>query len=141
LAGRRVLIVDDNALNIELAAFVLEAAGFIVDVAMDATQVRPRIDAARPDLILMDIQLPGVDGLEVTRQLKSDPATQGIAVAAFTAFAMKGDEAKMRAAGCDGYIAKPIDVRTFASQVSACLGAASAWPGGANGTDFDVCPR
>jgi two-component system cell cycle response regulator DivK len=135
LSARKVLIVDDNALNIELAAFVLEAAGFAVDVATDATQVRPRIDVSRPDLVLMDIQLPGVDGLEVTRQLKADPATRGIAVAAFTAFAMKGDEARMRAAGCDGYIAKPIDVATFAHQVSACLAAVGARPAGTNGAD------
>jgi two-component system cell cycle response regulator DivK len=119
----RVLIVDDNALNVELAAFVLEAAGFAVDTVTEAGHVPARIATVRPDVILMDIQLPGVDGLELTRRLKADAGTRGIAIVAFTAFAMKGDEAKMRAAGCDAYIAKPIDVATFARQVGACLGA------------------
>lgn len=117
----RVLIVDDNELNVELASFVLEQAGFSVDVAPDAAAMRGCIASARPDVILMDIQLPGVDGLELTRQLRADPVTRDIAIAAFTAFAMKGDEARMLAAGCDGYIAKPIDVARFAQQVSACL--------------------
>ena len=69
----------------------------------------------------MDIQLPGVDGLELTRRIKAEPSTRHIVVVAFTAFAMRGDEAKMRAAGCDGYVSKPIDVNRFAAQVRACL--------------------
>jgi two-component system cell cycle response regulator DivK len=121
MTAPRVLIVDDNALNVELAAFVLEEAGFAVDVAPDATTLRRRIAAARPDVILMDIQLPGVDGLELTRQLRAESGTRDMAIVAFTAFAMKGDEARMLAAGCDGYIAKPIDVAQFAQQVSAFL--------------------
>jgi CheY-like chemotaxis protein len=121
MTAPRVLIIDDNALNVELASFVLEAAGFVVDAVGESGQLLPQIAAARPDVILMDIQLPGVNGLELTRRLKADPGTRGIAIAAFTAFAMKGDEANMRAAGCDAYIAKPIDVATFALQVSACI--------------------
>jgi two-component system cell cycle response regulator DivK len=113
----RVLIVDDNPLNLELASFVLTAAGFAVDLAASASQIAPCVQAARPDVILMDIQMPGVDGLQATQRLKADPATCDIAIIAFTALAMKGDEDKMLAAGCDAYITKPIDVARFAQQV------------------------
>jgi two-component system cell cycle response regulator DivK len=114
--ARRVLIVDDNPLNIELASFVLLEDGFIVEVAVDGNDALQRIPAFRPDLILMDVQLPGVDGLTLTKQLKAE-APVPFTVVAFTAYAMRGDEEKMRAAGCDGYIAKPIDVATFAAKV------------------------
>jgi two-component system, cell cycle response regulator DivK len=117
----RVLIVDDNAMNVDLVSFLLTADSMQVESASDATQAQARIAAGYPDLILMDIQLPGVDGLELTRQLKADPATRHIVVLALTAYAMKGDEAKMRAAGCNGYIAKPIEVVSFAAQVRAFL--------------------
>lgn len=117
----RVLVVDDNALNVELVAFVLGADGFAVDTAVDAPQALRRLASARPDLILMDLQLPGMDGLALTRLLKSDPSTAAIPVVAFTAYAMKGDEEKARAAGCDGYVAKPIDVATFAQAMRAHL--------------------
>ena len=129
----RVLVVDDNALNIELVAAVLGAAGFEVDAAPDAEAAVRRIEAARPDLILMDIQLPDVDGMALTRRLKADPATQGIVIVAFTAYAMRGDEKRMRAAGCDGYLAKPIDVANFAAQVRACLDAQASHPPGPPG--------
>lgn len=109
----RVLIVDDNVLNLELARAVLQAAGLAVDGAADANQAVDQITAFEPDLILMDIQMPGMDGLELMRRLKASPQTQGIVVVAFTAYAMNGDQAKMIEAGCDGYIAKPIDVATF----------------------------
>ena len=115
----RVLIVDDNELNVQLAAFVLSDGGMEVDSADGASQALLQIAAFRPDLILMDIQMPDMDGLELTRRLKADPLTRRIVVVAFTAFAMKGDEAKMRAAGCDGYVAKPIDVATFAGTIRA----------------------
>ena len=121
MTARRVLIVDDNAMNVDLVSYVLSADGVQVESALDANQAAARIAAQPPDLILMDIQLPGVDGLELTRRLKADPATRHIVILALTAYAMKGDEARMRAAGCDGYIAKPIDVATFASQVRAWL--------------------
>ena len=95
----------------------------MVDVAANAQQATTCIATRLPDLILMDIQMPGTDGLALTRQLKRDPATRHIVVVAFTAYAMKGDEAKMRAAGCDGYLAKPITVASFAASVRALLAA------------------
>ena len=112
-----VLVVDDHALNVELVSFVLQADGWVVDVAVDAEEAERKLAQSRPDLILMDIQLPGIDGLELTRRIKADPANRDIAVVAVTAYAMKGDEAKLRAAGCDGYIAKPIAVAGFAEQL------------------------
>ncbi|MCD2341214.1 response regulator [Ideonella azotifigens] len=110
-------------MNIAIAQFVLLAAKFEVDTAADGAQAIQKAASFRPDLILMDIQMPGKDGLEVTRELKADPATRHICIVAFTAFAMQGDEARMRAAGCDGYLSKPIDVKQFGSQVLACLAA------------------
>jgi len=119
----RVLIVDDNAMNVDLVSFLLAADSMHVESALDAAQAMARIAAQHPDLILMDIQLPGVDGLQLTRRLKADPATRHIVVVALTAYAMKGDEARMRAAGCDGYIAKPIEVASFARRVREFLAA------------------
>ena len=113
----RVLIVDDSAPLVELTAFALAAAAFTVDAVTDPSHARAKIAAFQPDLILMDVQMPGIDGLELTRQLKADPATQHIVVLAFTAFAMKGDQAMIMKAGCDGYIAKPFDVATLAATV------------------------
>lgn len=117
----RVLVVDDNHMNLELVSFMLQAEAFEVSVARDAAAAQGHIVQRKPDLILMDIQMPGMDGLALTRLLKADPATADIVVVAFTAYAMKGDEARMRAAGCDGYIAKPIEVSTFVKQVRACM--------------------
>jgi two-component system, cell cycle response regulator DivK len=126
VSAPKVLVVDDNALNVELVSFVLGEAGFEIAVAFDAEQALAKLAAFGPALVLMDIQMPGMDGLELTRRLKSDASTRHIAILAFTAYAMKGDEAKMRAAGCDGYISKPIDVASFAAQVRQHLpGAAS----------------
>jgi CheY-like chemotaxis protein len=113
----RVLIVDDNVMNIELASFVLEADGFEIASAETAAQAHAQVSDFRPDLILMDIQLGHDDGLVVTQELKAQAATEHIVIVAFTAFAMKGDEARMRAAGCDGYISKPIELERFADQV------------------------
>ena len=115
----RVLIVDDNALNVELAMHLLSAAGFEVESAQDAEEAMRRLQPPLPDVIMMDIQLPGMDGLTFTRRIKADPALAHIAVLAFTAYAMKGDEARALAAGCDGYLSKPIDVKTFADSVLA----------------------
>ena len=123
LGLRRAFIVDDNAMNAELASYMLEADGLEVECANDATQAVARIESFAPDVILMDIQLPGVDGLALTRLLRARPATRNIVVIAFTAFAMKGDEARLRAAGCDGYLAKPITVATFAADVRRLLDA------------------
>ena len=113
----RVLIIDDNHATLDLAAFALNAAAFAVESAVDAAGALLQVRLFKPDLILMDIQMPGMDGLELTRRLKADASTRHIVVVAFTAFAMSGDEAKMRAAGCDGYIAKPFDVASFAQTV------------------------
>ena len=117
----RVLVVDDNTLNLELVSFVLDAAGLEVACATHAAQALALIPTFRPALILMDIQMPGVDGVTLTRQLKADPATRDIFIVAFTAYAMKGDDAKMRAAGCDAYLSKPFDVSTFAQTVRGFL--------------------
>ena len=116
-AAPRVLVVDDNALNIELVTFVLGHDGFTVACATDAADALQQIPEFRPELILMDIQMPGADGLELTRRLKADTATRHIVIVAFTAYAMKGDEAKLLAGGCDGYLSKPIDVASFAATV------------------------
>jgi CheY-like chemotaxis protein len=118
----RILVVDDNPTNLKLACDVLEWSGYEVSRAVDAERALEEIEKSPPDLVLMDISLPGMDGLTLTRKLKGDPATSHIPVVALTASAMKGDEQKMLDAGCDGYISKPIDTRVFASQVAECLG-------------------
>lgn len=127
-AAGRILVVDDNAVNQKLARVALEVAGFEVRVAADAAETEAAVAAALPDLILMDVQLPGVDGLTLTRRLKADPKTRGIVIVALTAYAMKGDEQKAREAGCDGYIAKPIDTRALPVLVAGHLEARSAPP-------------
>ncbi len=111
MAGDPILIVDDNTANLKLARVLLSSEGFEVRTAGDAESALAVLREFRPKLILMDIQLPGMDGLELTRQLKADPATSGVVIVALTSYAMKGDEEKALAAGCDGYIAKPIDTR------------------------------
>lgn len=120
----RILVVDDNLATRALTAFVLDAGGLEVECAVDAASAMAEVLRFAPDLILMDIQLPGLDGLQLASRFKGDPATQHIVIVAFTAFAMKGDEAKMLADGCDGYIAKPFDVVTFAATVRSYLPAA-----------------
>ena len=115
----RVLIVDDNELNLELASFLLTRDGLQVATALDGASALAQVAAFHPDLVLMDIQMPLLDGLEVTQRLRADPATRGLVIVAFTAYAMKGDEARLLAGGCDGYISKPIDVAAFVAQVRA----------------------
>jgi CheY-like chemotaxis protein len=118
-AGRtRVLVVDDNASNTKLLAFVLSRGGYDVRTADSAETGAEAVRAFQPHLILMDLQMPGVSGLEWTRQLKSDPRTRGIPIVAVTAYAMKGDAERARAAGCDGYLTKPIDTRTLLDDVA-----------------------
>ena len=118
MPGEPVLIVDDNPTNLKLARIVLEDAGFAVETANDAEEAQQRLETRRPRLILMDLQLPGVDGLELTRRLKADPKYRDIVVVALTAYAMKGDAEKARAAGCDGYVTKPIDTEALARLVA-----------------------
>ena len=117
----KVLIVEDNPANMTLAVFLLESAGHAVPIARDAEAGLILAREQQPDLILMDIQLPGMDGLEATALLKRDEATRAIPVIALTALAMKGDEERIRAAGCDGYIAKPLAYRDFLATISAHL--------------------
>ena len=116
-----VLIVEDNAANLKLATFLLQSAGHTVLSTTDAEAALTLARDQQPDLILMDIQLPGMDGLEATALLKADQATRAIPVIALTALAMKGDEERIRAAGCDGYIAKPMRYQEFLKTIAALL--------------------
>ncbi|HEY6191345.1 MAG TPA: response regulator [Bacteroidota bacterium] len=119
--AHRILVVDDNPTNLKLACDILEMDGYDVSRAADAEEAREALRTNRIDLILMDIELPGTDGLTFTRMLKADETTRAIPVVALTAFAMKGDDAKAFQAGCEGYISKPIDTRRFSGQVSEFL--------------------
>jgi CheY-like chemotaxis protein len=116
--GARILIVEDNPVNLKLTADVLQAGGYEVDKAADAEHAQELLAHTTPDLILMDIALPGIDGLTLTRRLKADAKLRHVPVLAITAFAMKGDEQKAFDAGCDGYITKPIDTRQLPLQVA-----------------------
>ena len=117
----RILLVEDNASNRELTKMVLNGNGFQVDVALDGEEGLEKVRSTPYDLVLMDLRLPGIDGLTVTRMLKSDPKTAGIPVVALSAHAMKGDEQKALAAGCAAYITKPIEVAQFVQQISSFL--------------------
>lgn len=117
----KILIIEDNLTNLKLAVLLLVKAGHSVISAADAEAGLTLARDEQPNLILMDIQLPGMDGLEATRLLKRDDTTRAIPVIALTALAMKGDEERIRAAGCDGYIAKPLAYRDFLATVAAHL--------------------
>ena len=117
----KILIVEDNADNMILLEFVLKSAGYTVLAATDAEAGLTLARDEQPNLILMDIQLPGLDGLEATGLLKRGDATRAIPVIALTALAMKGDEERIRAAGCDGYISKPIRYKEFLATIAAQL--------------------
>jgi two-component system cell cycle response regulator DivK len=117
-----VLIVEDNPTNMTLAVFLLQSAGHTVLKAVDAEAGLTLARAECPNLILMDIQLPGMDGLQATALLKSSELTRNIPVIALTALAMKGDEERIRAAGCDGYIAKPMRYQEFLATIEGQLG-------------------
>jgi len=121
VAGEPLLIVDDNATNLKLVRVLLEGAGYQVRVALDADAALGILREFRPQLILMDIQLPGMDGLSLTRMLKANPSMRDIIILGLTAYAMKGDEERILAAGCDGYIAKPLDTRTLPGIVASYL--------------------
>ena len=113
MADESILIVDDNLTNLKLTRLLLEQERYNVRTATDAEAALEILKTFQPRLILMDIQLPGIDGLELTRRLKSNSATQQITILALTAYAMKKDERKVAEAGCDGFIAKPIDTRSL----------------------------
>ncbi|HKV56441.1 MAG TPA: response regulator [Candidatus Binataceae bacterium] len=121
MSHNSILIVDDNESNVRLIEAVLESNELTIRTAGDAEEAAALLQTFSPDLILMDIQLPGIDGLEFARQLKSAPATQNIIIVALTAYAMKGDKEKALAAGCDGYIAKPIDTRALPDLIAGYL--------------------
>jgi two-component system, cell cycle response regulator DivK len=121
MAGEPILIVDDNLINLKLARVLLAGEGYQVRTAADAEEALALLQVYTPRLILMDIQLPGMDGLELTRRIKADPATAGTTILALTAYAMKGDADKALAAGCDGHITKPIDTRTLPAVIEGYL--------------------
>jgi CheY-like chemotaxis protein len=130
VAGERILIVDDNAANLKLVRVLLAAEGYEVRVATDAEEALAVLTGFHPRLILMDLQLPGMDGLTLTRKLKGDPATRDIAILALTAYAMKGDEQRALEAGCDGYVAKPISTRTLPQVIAGMLAGEQGTPSG-----------
>ena len=119
--SRTILIVEDNDLNMKLLNDLLQAHGYSTLQTMDGRDVIKIAREHNPDLILMDIQLPEISGLEVTKMLKADDDLKSIPVIAVTAFAMKGDEERIREGGCEGYIAKPISVPTFLDTISKFL--------------------
>jgi two-component system cell cycle response regulator len=116
-----ILIVDDNPIDLKLASEILEVHGFAVDGAADAEEAQRILLDRVPDLIVTDIALPGIDGLTFTRRLKADERLKHVPVVALTAFALQGDEERAAAAGCRGYIVKPIDIHRFAGQISGML--------------------
>ncbi len=121
MAGKTVLIIEDNVMNLELATDLLEANGFSVLQAQNAEVGLRLAREAMPDLILMDLSLPGMDGLQATKALKSDPATRHLIVIALTAHAMKGDQEIALSANCDGYLTKPIDTRIFVDTIASII--------------------
>jgi len=121
MSTKRILLIEDNAINRRLAQFLLKSQGYEVWEVTSAPEAFASLKEKRPDLILMDIQLPGMDGLTATKQLKADPATRDIPVLAVTSYAMKGDEAKAFEAGCSGYVTKPIDKTLFLQTVAKVL--------------------
>jgi len=121
MAGEPILIVDDNPANLKLARVLLTGEGYEVRTAADAEEALRVLQGFRPRLILMDLQMPGMDGFDLTRRLKGDPATQGMLILVLTAYAMKGDEEKALAAGCDGYVPKPIDTRALPALIARYL--------------------
>ena len=117
----RILIVDDNEMNVEMASFLLTRAGMEVTSVLDGHGALDSVASFQPDLVLMDMQLPGTDGLELVAELRQEPRFRHLPIVALTAHALRGDRERFLAGGCDGYIAKPIDVSTFAAQVEAVM--------------------
>jgi len=116
-----ILVIDDHAVNLKLVSDLLELEGYIVLRCSDAESAIEMLKKNIPDLILMDIALPGMDGLQLTRIIKADHRTKDVRIIALTAFAMPGDKDRVLEAGCDGYITKPIDTRSFKSQIDPFL--------------------
>jgi two-component system cell cycle response regulator DivK len=111
--ARTILVIEDNEQNLELVEFLLEEAGWAVRRAMDPDTARRELELAKPDLVLMDMDLPGTDGLTLVAEFRRDAAMAAVPIIALTAHAMRGDRERFLSGGCDGYIAKPIDVNTF----------------------------
>jgi CheY-like chemotaxis protein len=132
VSDKRILVVEDNPTNLKLACDVLEMDGYAVEKAMDAEEALVMIGKRAPDLILMDLGLPGMDGLSLTKLLKGAEETRHIRIIALTAYAMKGDEQKVLDAGCDGYISKPIDTRVLSAHVDVALGEGNGSNAGEN---------
>ena len=126
MADKKILLVEDNEVNRRLAGFLLRSHGYQVREATSGAAAFEMVEKERPDLIVMDIQLPGMDGLEITKKLKEQPATADIPVIAVTSYAMKGDREKALAAGCAGYVTKPIDKNTFIQEVATHVGGKAA---------------
>lgn len=122
MAGKTVLIVEDNELNMRLFNDLLEAFGYRTVKTRDGRQALPLARQHKPDLIVMDIQLPEISGIDVTKMIKAEPELKQIPVLAVTAFAMRGDEQKIREGGCDAYLSKPISVTTFLDTVRRFIG-------------------
>lgn len=123
MAGERILLVEDNLINRRMAEFLLKSRGLVVIEAVTGIEAIERARAERPDLIIMDLQLAGMDGFEATRIIKADPTLRHIPVVAMTAYAMSGDRERALAAGCDGYITKPIDTKEFPLTIARYLAA------------------
>lgn len=121
MSAPTILVVDDHPTNLKLVSDLLAFEGYEVLRAVDAEQALVLLATTLPDLILLDIALPGMDGLTLTRRLRADARTASLRIVALTAFAMVGDEAKAREAGCDGYISKPIDTRALPGHVNSFL--------------------
>ena len=121
MANEPILVVDDNPLNLKLARLLLEMEGYQVRTAEHAPSALAVLESFHPRLILMDIQLPGMDGLELTKRLRANPSLDDVIILALTAYAMEADEQKALDAGCDGYIAKPLDTRGLPGVVRAYL--------------------
>ena len=123
MANRTVLVVEDNDMNMQLVEYLLEEGGYSIVKAASGEEALTitRDSGSPPDLILMDIHLPGMDGLSVVREMKSNGRTKTIPILALTAHAMRGDKDRFLQAGCDGYISKPIDVKTFLASIEPFL--------------------
>ncbi|MEW6680480.1 MAG: response regulator [bacterium] len=121
MAEKKILLVDDEPFNMELAKDLLEVAGFMVCEATNANEAIEQAKQAKFDLILMDVQLPGMDGLTATKIIKDDSMNRDTPIVALTAYAMKGDKERIESGGCDGYITKPINTKEFAQSVAGFL--------------------
>ena len=125
MAQESILIVDNNRMTLKMVRFLLQSEGYVIETAGGGIEALSKLQTFKPKLVLMDMQMPGIDGLETTRRIKASPDTQGIIVLALSASAMKGDEEKALSAGCDGYITKPFENQKLLSRIREYLDVAS----------------